>query len=1023
MEPATGDTRTCPRCGTRLSPAAPDGLCAACLLSAGMESLTRSSIDDAPTMSTGTGAGPAVADEAKLSPGDIWGAYRIGRLLGRGGMGEVYEAEHNVTGRRLALKLLRRQLHDVEDRARFLREGQLAASVSHPHTVYIFGSEEIAGLPAISMELLPGGTLKDRVVARGPMPPSEAVSAVLDIIGGLDAAQAAGILHRDIKPSNCFIDAEGAVKVGDFGLSISTLARDARTDATPEGFEGTPQFAAPEQLRGEPLDVRADIYAVGATLYFLLTGRPPFVDARGLRELVERVTSEPPQSPRRLQPSIPMGLAAVVLRCLEKSPDRRPASYAALADALRPYSARDVRPAPPGLRLMAYVIDAVVMTLIISAWKVSRIDITYDSGAVDSLSWDWVLSLAYFLGLEGTFGTTIGKRLLGLRLSSMGAGWWPRVLVRTGVYWLPRMIVTLGVLIFGPIPVPNPSRLGANVTVNVHDTRELFASLIALALIVVIFTTARRRNGWAGVHDLLSGMRVVARTAAATRRTSASASAGDQDEGAPGRGGRIGPFTVLPGPAEQGKDDLVVGFDPLLRRKVWIRLVPSGTPPIGAQRRDVSRIGRLHWLTGRRSGDENWDAFEAPAGEPLLAPRSQPVDWSTRKPWLVDLATELQVATQDGSLPDLGLDRLWLRADGHLALLDFPAPGIGAAAVGQSGMNGLTPIGLLAEVSRFASAPSPGAQAPTMLMPLSARMLLDRLDAPAAPTLDEATSALATLGSTPDRPSRLRRSIPIMLASAPAVLMAAASLILLPILARFVASQNNELLEWLELLHRTPAADSRLADPSVRDAVETYVAGRFGAALRDESFWRSRMMQSSSLSKYRPVATGLLERHPVVTPDQLSRAGEQIGPELARSKQLRARRANNSLGQAGVVIGTALVLLGLAVVFVCSLISSLAVPGGAVTRMLGLAVVTARGKEIGRMRSVARTLVAWLPALAWFAYLAFSPKIQGWVPAPKWPITSAALTFGLLFVGVFWTIARPSRGPHDWLMRTWVVPR
>jgi hypothetical protein len=172
-----------------------------------------------------------------------------------------------------------------------------------------------------------------------------------------------------------------------------------------------------------------------------------------------------------------------------------------------------------------------------------------------------------------------------------------------------------------------------------------------------------------------------------------------------------------------------------------------------------------------------------------------------------------------------------------------------------------------------------------MLMPLSARMLLDRLDAPAAPTLDEASSALATLGSTPDRPSRLRRSIPIMLASAPAVLMAAASLILLPILARFVASQNNELLEWLELLHRTPAADSRLADPSVRDAVETYVAGRFGAALRDESFWRSRMMQSSSLSKYRPVATGLIERHPVVTPDQ-----QQPGPGGRRHRD-RARAA------------------------------------------------------------------------------------------------------------------------------------
>ena len=190
----------------------------------------------------------------------------------------------------MALKVLRHTLGGADDRARFLREGQLAASISHAHTVYIFGSEEVGGAPAITMELLSGGTLKDRVSAEGPMSPSAAVSAVLDVIGGLDAAQAAGILHRDIKPSNCFVDADGAVKVGDFGLSISTLTRDVQHELETTGFEGTPQFAAPEQLRGEPLDVRADIYAVGATLYYLLTGRPP-LEAPDLRELVSKVAS------------------------------------------------------------------------------------------------------------------------------------------------------------------------------------------------------------------------------------------------------------------------------------------------------------------------------------------------------------------------------------------------------------------------------------------------------------------------------------------------------------------------------------------------------------------------------------------------------------------------------------------------------------------------------------------------------------------------------------------------------------
>src|SRR5262249_28181252 len=240
-------------------------------------------------------------------PGEIWGPYRIGRLIGRGGMGEVYEAEHLESGRRIALKVLRSRLENRDERARFLREGQLAASVSHPHTVYIFGSEEIAGTPVITMELLPGGTLKDRVRAEGPLPVPEAVSAILDVIGGLDAAQSAGILHRDIKPSNRFVDQDGSVKVGDFGLSISTLARDVRgvltADSDSGGFQGTPQFAPPEQLRGEPLDVRADIYAVGATLSYLLTGRAPF-DAPDLHELFSRVTGEPAASPRRLRRDI-----------------------------------------------------------------------------------------------------------------------------------------------------------------------------------------------------------------------------------------------------------------------------------------------------------------------------------------------------------------------------------------------------------------------------------------------------------------------------------------------------------------------------------------------------------------------------------------------------------------------------------------------------------------------------------------------------------------------------------------------
>jgi len=148
-ETVTHLSRRCPRCGRQLPPDAREGLCAACLLTAGAETLTGSS--DATSTGVASTVDPSRPGAPRLVDGQLWGPYRVIRLLGRGGMGEVYEAEQLETGRRLALKVLRDTLRGAEDRARFLREGQLAASISHAHTVYIFGSEEVDGAPAITI--------------------------------------------------------------------------------------------------------------------------------------------------------------------------------------------------------------------------------------------------------------------------------------------------------------------------------------------------------------------------------------------------------------------------------------------------------------------------------------------------------------------------------------------------------------------------------------------------------------------------------------------------------------------------------------------------------------------------------------------------------------------------------------------------------------------------------------------------------------------------------------------------------
>ena len=182
--------RICLECRTPLTSDAPQGLCPACLLKTAMQKTATGA-------STSPGGANSSEPNAIPQPGQTFGDYKIIRLLGRGGMGEVYEAEHVPSGRRVALKVMGQALTSDEDRKRFLREGRLAAASSHPHVVYIFGSEEIGGRPVIAMELVQGGTLKERLQRKGSLSIFDAVDSALQMIDGLEAACNAGILHRE----------------------------------------------------------------------------------------------------------------------------------------------------------------------------------------------------------------------------------------------------------------------------------------------------------------------------------------------------------------------------------------------------------------------------------------------------------------------------------------------------------------------------------------------------------------------------------------------------------------------------------------------------------------------------------------------------------------------------------------------------------------------------------------------------------------------------------------------------------
>jgi serine/threonine protein kinase len=324
----------CQRCGAVVPATSTEKLCPACLLSGALTAPG----GQAETVAMAPGASPSFE-----APADFpceFGGYRLLGMLGRGGMGTVYEAEDLATGRRVALKMLGQELDSPEMRQRFLREGRLAASVNHPNSLFVFGSQEIEGLPVITMEIAGAGTLKDELKQRGPLPVPEAVDAVLDVISGLESAFVAGVLHRDIKPSNCFVCPDGSVKVGDFGLSVSTLAK-TDTFVTAHGkIMGTPAYASPEQLRGDDLDVRADIYSVGATLFTLVTDRAPFEGDNAVQVVANAVNQEPPPL-TELRQDVPPALERVVARCLAKEPTGRYAGYTALRNALLPFSSRE----------------------------------------------------------------------------------------------------------------------------------------------------------------------------------------------------------------------------------------------------------------------------------------------------------------------------------------------------------------------------------------------------------------------------------------------------------------------------------------------------------------------------------------------------------------------------------------------------------------------------------------------------------------------------------------------------------
>jgi uncharacterized RDD family membrane protein YckC len=586
--------------------------------------------------------------------------YRLIRQLGRGGMGTVYEAEDSRHGRKVALKIIAPGYVESSGAVeRFRQEGRLASSLAHPRCVFVLeADEDDDGRPFIAMELMTGDTLQDLVEKGGPLAVGDAVSRILDVVEGLREAHRLGLIHRDVKPSNCFLDGEGRVKVGDFGLSKSQVGSSHLTRTG--SFLGTPLYASPEQIKVEPLDCRTDVYSTSATLFYLLTGRAPF-DRGDASATMARIVTDPAPSAREKRPEVPAGLDRVIRRGLERDLDRRYRDLDEFRAALSPFVPGHVPAAQVSLRIGAYLLDGlVIMALLIG------IGVIDDRPAVGIAS-NFLIMLAYFSIGDGIWGGTPGKRLLRLRVADARG--------RDLASFRQATLRTLVFLVLADIP--------GDVMMSLEEPWNRWpvafgvggSAVVVLGIAALAFPM-RAANELRGLHDLASGTRVISLPRDERRRVAGPRRTIGRERGSGSRPigvmQSVGPYKVRGAVRWEANRRVVSGEDSTLGREAWIVIRPKGSVPPGPARREVARATRPRWLACGDQAEGHWDAYVAPNGTPLAdfaGPEGLP--WRDARPILEDMADELAAARLEGTLPPgLTVDQVWVQPDGRAILVD-----------------------------------------------------------------------------------------------------------------------------------------------------------------------------------------------------------------------------------------------------------------------------------------------------------------------------------------------------------------
>lgn len=350
-------------------------------------------------------AGDGVTPGALTLPA-LFGDYELLEEIGRGGMGVVYRARQRSLGRIVAVKmLLRRELASASDLARFQSEAEAAARLDHPGIVSVFEVGELEGYPFYSMQYVEGTTLARRLAA-GPIPARETATIMAQVAEAVHVAHSRGVLHRDLKPSNILIDLDGFPRVSDFGLA-KRLEADASVTYT-GAILGTPCYMSPEQAAGSRGDVgpASDVWSLGAILYQMLTGRPPFQGSSPMDTLLAVLESDPPV-PRSIDRRVDRDLELIALKSLQKPTDLRYASAGALAADLRAYLAGEPVAARRGglsdivSRLFRETHHAVVLENWGLLWMWHSVVLLALSVTTDILAWQGVTTRWPYLVLWG----------------------------------------------------------------------------------------------------------------------------------------------------------------------------------------------------------------------------------------------------------------------------------------------------------------------------------------------------------------------------------------------------------------------------------------------------------------------------------------------------------------------------------------------------------------------------------------------------------------------------------------------